>query len=227
MDGYEEATSSHLRYAIMCRVQQRVPAFVAGLFQRDRHRLEYVQATVVQNVRHVFNDDRYRRELLNVLQIVPIQTGSLVVEERLGMSIDLSEFGPANPGEGLARRPTHDDVDLTQRLLRVGRYLAHQIRGRRLCDVPGYTVKSESFGSEVSMKIESMRPCGQWIVFDCAEYPASRKLSSQRETPTASEQIDDPWRCSILEPIELPTNVALDIVASSAGHTTCGSIDIV
>lgn len=68
----EEYPFSHLRYAVVGRVEERVPTGVPYLLQNLAHLLGDVVSTIVQRVGHFFHENGYGLELPYVFQVPQI-----------------------------------------------------------------------------------------------------------------------------------------------------------
>lgn len=90
-EGNEEHALTHLWYAVKGRVQERVAADVALLFENLADLLGDVLAAVVENVRHVLNEDGQGLADVDPPQVFLVESRARVVPKRLRMRVDLAE----------------------------------------------------------------------------------------------------------------------------------------
>jgi hypothetical protein len=118
MDPYEEHPFSRLRNAVPSRIEQGVPDAIPLFPQVFCNRLRHVASAMIQDIRDVLHEKSHRFRLADVVEI-PLpqvdatvdQEGDLGVIEQLPPGL-VSELGSANPGEGLTRGTSYENVHL-------------------------------------------------------------------------------------------------------------------
>ena len=79
-------------------------------------RTGHVLSAVVEHVRHVLDDHGKRCERLYVAQVLDVEKRPRIVDEGLGVLVDLPELRPPDTREGLARGTADDHVEGIDRL---------------------------------------------------------------------------------------------------------------
>jgi hypothetical protein len=202
MDAHEEAPSPHLRYSVMSSVQESVPAFVPGVFERACDYRENIEPPVVEHVRDVLNDHRYRREALYELEIVPVQARAFIVEECLWMLIYLAQLGAPDACERLTGRPSHQQVNFSECVGALWTHIPNKVVWIRLRDVSRECVPLYRLG----MEIQRVRSSGRRIELHCTNHLTPSEVCAERQAPTASEQVNHARRLAVFQTVEFPSN---------------------
>ena len=109
--GQQEHPVAHLGNAVEGAVDQRIARGVAKRVQRLHHLLGHVAMAVVQDIRHVLDQQRQGTQRGHPGEIAQVQVTARIGLVGSRIAGDLAQLGPSNPCIGLTGRPAHEHVD--------------------------------------------------------------------------------------------------------------------
>ncbi len=108
--GYEKYAIPHLRNPVKGRVDEAIARRIAKVRKRFSDLTHDVMPAVVENVWYVLDKQRKRLCSFHIMEVSEVEVTSWVDFERAGVLSDFAKLCTTNPGVGLARRASNQDV---------------------------------------------------------------------------------------------------------------------